>query len=776
MDLRGRARLVLLLLAAFCLVQSAFCDGIPLKALIVSADPKAAPGVTPAFVDQVAAALENRGVSVERATDCLNAWLRMSARRDVGAVVIDTDLGSPADLIKLMRSAGYPAPVFLLAGRSARIGELPPELYSKVDAVIRKGEDTPAFIAGTVRREMLEYQASILPPFFKALVKHVDDAHYAWSTPGHTGGLGFLASAPGTAFFDFFGENVFRADLSSSMSDLGSILEHEGPAGEAEKEAAKVFKADHTFFVLNGTSTSNKMVWQGVVTSGDAVLADRNCHKSIMHSIIMTRSVPAYFPPTRNSYGIIGPIHLSSFSPEVIASSLKGIEGRLRDKDAKPRIAVVTNSTYDGLCYDVAAIKDRLSGQVSNLHFDEAWYGYAAAHPLYAGRFAMSSAGERADHPPTYATQSTHKLLAAFSQSSMIHIKDGGKVKVDPERFNEAFLMHESTSPFYPMFASIDVSAKMMAGQSGRSIMDRAIEEAVEFRQAMVRIPDTLPKGDWWFKPWQPDAIDGVPFGKVDPAKLCSDASCWTLKDGDKWHGFPSVGPENVLLDPIKVTLLTPGLNVDGSMGDDGIPAQFVFSYLIANGVVPEKVGFYNFLFLFAPGVTKGKAETLISELFKFKELHDGGASMAQALPALVAKHPGRYAGRTLKEVCSEMHLFLKRNKIPAMMVDVYSTRPEMAMLPTDAYEKLVRGEVERVPISKLMGRTAASMIVPYPPGIPVLMPGERVTPQVKPIVDYLEMCERFDNEFPGFETEIHGVMAETVDGRKTYMVDCVKE
>lgn len=761
---------------AFGEEKTANAGQINFKALVVSNDIRLANAEAP--LSQAIAKLKEKGVPVEIRDGLGNAIDRLSGKKNLGAVIVDWGLPEDAatTLIRGIRADDRDIPIFLLIGDN-RLSSIPPGIYKDVTALIRWNEDTPAFIAGTIQRELLEYRAKVLPPFFKALVKYVGDSKYAWSTPGHAGGLGFLSSVPGTAFFDFFGENIFRADLSSSMEEMGSILEHDGPAGDAEAEAAKVFGADFTFFVLNGTSTSNKIVWHGLVTSGDAVIADRNCHKSIMHSIIMTRSIPVYLVPTRNSYGIIGPIHMSSFEKQSVDAALKTIEGRRANKDAKPRIIVVTNSTYDGLCYDASGVKDRVSGLVQNIHFDEAWYGYAAAHPLYAGRFAMSSKGEKENQPPTFATQSTHKLLAAFSQSSMVHVKNGRNVKIDPGCFNEAFLMHASTSPFYPMFASIDISSKMMSGASGRRIVDNAIGEAVEFRKTMVSIPNNLNKGaDWWFNVWQPDMIDGVPFAKIDDKRLASDPSCWILKDGDKWHGFPDVGADNVLLDPIKVTLLTPGINPDGTMTDTGIPAKIVTNYLHDNGVVAEKTGFYNFLFLFAPGVTRGKAGTLVSSLLKFKELYDAGASVEQLFPALTDKYPHLYKGKKISELANEIHSFLKSNNVPKMMIDIYSKLPEMNMLPADAYEEMVRGNIDKVPVSQLMGRTVSAMLVPYPPGIPVIMPGERFTPGIAGTIEYLAMCEKFDNMFPGFGTEIHGINVEMKDGRKVYTVDCVRE
>ncbi len=768
--------------------------GIAYPVLVVSGDMDASEGESdglPAIVGDI----EKHGIGVLLASDCDDARNIFLAHRNLGCVVIDWDLAnndaesalSPGALVDFVRERSRAIPVFLISGKKDFSG-IPTETLGKIDGYVRKNENRPSFIAGTMRRALDEYREQSLPPFFKALARYVGDYKYAWSTPGHAGGLGFLASTPGTAFYDFFGENILRADISSSMPEPGSILEHTGPAGDSEKEAALTFGADFTFFVLNGTSTANKMVWHSCVTSGDIVLVDRNCHKSIMHAIVMTRAVPVYLVPTRNSYGIIGPIHMMGLTPEQILRAVKACP-LVKDAKRPIRIIVITNSTYDGLCYYVVGIKDRVAGLVENMHFDEAWYGYAKFSPLYEGRFGMSDQGEKPDHPPVFATQSTHKLLAAFSQGSMIHVKNGGKVKINPERFNEAYLMHASTSPFYPLFASIDVSAKMMAGESGKWILKDAIMEAIRFRKEMVRIGENLadkPNG-WWFGVWQPEKVTvssdpklkhirDVMFRDVDDEILAGNQDCWILNENDKWHGFADVGEDKVMLDPIKVTLLTPGVNPDGSMGDDGIPAGVVAEFLRSRGVVPEKVGHYSFLFLFAPGVTEGKTGTLIAKLSEFKIMYDRDASLSEVFPGLVAEYPSVYGGKSIRQLCSEMHEYNRKHNLLKVVQDIYSVLPQQAMLPADAYEELVRGNVEYVHVSKLMGRIPALMLVPYPPGIPVIMPGEKFSEADRETINYLMMCEDFDNTFPGFAGEIHGVEMEEKDGRVVYNVNCLVE
>ncbi|OGV44627.1 MAG: hypothetical protein A2X46_03090 [Lentisphaerae bacterium GWF2_57_35] len=745
--------------------------------LVVSQD--ADPGC---FLIQVQQKLQDMNQRVETVGDLKTGLDRLAAQKTYGALLLDTDLFEPGEVdaqlqeaLALIRAANDPLPIFLVSGNTGFL-ELSSKTLAQAAGCIRKNEDTPVFIAGAVRAALEDYRDRSLPPFFRALTLYVDSCRYAWSTPGHAGGLGFLASTPGAAFHEFFGENIFRADLSSSMPELGSILEHQGPAGDAEREAARIFGADYTFFVLNGTSTANKMVWHSLVAPGDIVLVDRNCHKSIMHAIVMIGAIPAYLTPTRNAYGIIGTIPLNSFTPSEIAAAInRSARAKAAQGGRKPRVVVITNSTYDGLCYSVVGIKDLVSAGVDNLHFDEAWYGYARFHPLYAGRFGMSTEGESARHPPTFATQSSHKLLAAFSQGSMIHIRNGGQAKVDPERFNEAFLMHESTSPFYPMFASLDVTARMMAGESGRRIMDQLLGQAIAFRQKMAAIADETPKNDWWFRLWQPEQVGPTPFAQADAKLLMTDPESWVLKDGDRWHGFSQYGRNKTMLDPIKVTLLTPGIDAQGVMTDDGIPAGIVSEFLRENSVIPEKTGHYNILFLFAPGVTEGKAGVLLTKLLEFKRLHDSNAPLRDVLPELVAQNPGKYDEVGLRDLCRDMHGYLRKNKLTDVMMKVYQDIPAQVLTPTEAYASLVHGQVEYVAVRDLPGRIPAVMVVPYPPGIPVIMPGEQFGAADSPMLEYLRLCEEFDNRFPGFETEIHGVDLAKENGRRIYRIDCVR-
>ncbi|WP_315289549.1 Orn/Lys/Arg decarboxylase N-terminal domain-containing protein [Ectopseudomonas oleovorans] len=670
------------------------------------------------------------------------------------------------DMVELIRVARVRAPqlpIFAL-GEQVTIENAPAEAMADLNhlrGILYLYEDTVSFLARQVARAAHNYLDGLLPPFFKALVQHTAQSNYSWHTPGHGGGVAYRKSPVGQAFHQFFGENTLRSDLSVSVPELGSLLDHTGPLAEAEARAARNFGADHTFFVINGTSTANKIVWHSMVGRDDLVLVDRNCHKSILHSIIMTGAIPLYLCPERNELGIIGPIPLSEFSKESIQAKIDA-SPLARGRAPKVKLAVVTNSTYDGLCYNAEMVKQALGDSVEVLHFDEAWYAYAAFHEFYAGRYGMGTQYD--EHSPlVFTTHSTHKLLAAFSQASMIHVQDGGQRQLDRDRFNEAFMMHISTSPQYGIIASLDVASAMMEGPAGRSLIQETFDEALSFRRALANVRRNLSAEDWWFSIWQPGAADG--------ADSLSTAD-WVLQPDADWHGFGEVADDYVLLDPIKVTLVMPGLSAAGKLESQGIPAAVVSKFLWERGLVVEKTGLYSFLVLFSMGITKGKWSTLLTELLEFKRSYDANLPLIDVLPSIAHAGAGRYHGMGLRDLCDALHGCYRDNATAKALRSMYTALPEIAIKPADAYDRLVRGEVEAVPIDQLQGRIAAVMLVPYPPGIPLIMPGERFTTQSRSILDYLAFARTFDKAFPGFDVDVHGLQTDTGH----YTVDCLVE
>ncbi len=712
---------------------------------------------------------------------------------DDAAAIIATDPGFDAVLLDwdaddehLERAQGLveasrlrtACPIFLLADLGA-LASVPLDVIEQVDDFIWLLEDTPDFIAGRVAGAARRYRDELLPPMFAALAAFAGTYEYSWHTPGHAGGTAFLKSPVGRAFFEFFGEPMFRSDLSISVAELGSLLDHSGPIGASERHAAKVFGADRTYTVTNGTSTSNRIVLGATVTAGDVVLCDRNCHKSIEHGLTLTGGIPVYLMPTRNRYGIIGPIPPAHLTEQAIARSLAA--HALRGTVKAPALAVITNSTYDGLCYRVPRIEALLGPTVDRILFDEAWYAYARFNPLYRERFAMHDV-HAPDGPTVFATQSTHKLLAALSQASFIHVRDGRR-PVEHERFNESFMMHSSTSPQYVMIASNDVSAAMMAGAGGRQRTDETIREAVAFRTTMARLDRQLAEQDeWFFHVWQPETV-------LDPANgtrqrfedagglLSSEPAAWVLHPGETWHGFDARGDGALedgycMLDPIKVTLLTPGIAQDGSLEPTGIPAPIVTAYLDRQCIVVEKTGDFTLLFLFSMGVTKGKWGTLLTALLDFKKQYDANAPLEDVLPSLLEAHPDAYRGQGLRDLATDMFEFGRQAGTTNLLDAAYAALPPPVYSPADAYRRLVRGEVERVPLAAAAGRVAATGIVPYPPGIPLLMPGERFGQADEPQLAYLLALQAFDRRFPGFGHETHGV--EVVAGE--YRLLCIRE
>ena len=724
---------------------------------------------------ELIAALEQEGFEVLATTSLAEGKLVAEAHRGLSCILFTPD-NDPSDDLEPVRKLFVAAhsrspelPIMALSTTQSLDAQLLSRLRDlhQLRGIIYLFEDTMPFIAGQIARTARTYLSQVLPPFFKALLTYTGRASYSWHSPGHGGGVAFRKSPVGRAFHDFFGENTLRSDLSVSVPGLGSLLDHNGPIAEAEANTARTFGADHSFYVVNGTSTSNKIIWHAFVTRDDVVLVDRNCHKSILHSIIMTGAIPIYLTGSRNDYGIIGPISLDSFSPDNLRQRLAE-HPLLQGREARIKLAVLTNSTYDGLCYNAELIKDELEDAVDILHFDEAWYGYAAFHEFYAGRHGMGKKRgfERAKHPLVFATQSPHKVLAALSQASIILAEDSMEQQLDVERFNESFMMHTSTSPHYGIIASIDVATGMMAGEPGRSLVQETLDEALSFRLAMQQTAERLDEDEWWFDVWEPEQA-------LDAPQL--DASDWTLDNHAEWHGFGDMAEDYALLDPIKVTLLTPGVEEHGRLGRTGIPATVVTRFLAERGIVVEKTGLYSFLILFSLGITKGKWSTLVSELQEFKRLYDSNTPLELTLPTMARS--GRYAGLGLQDLCHQLHRFYKQQQMVKVLRQIYTQLPEIALRPADAYQMMVRGQVEMVPINQLGGRISAVMLVPYPPGIPVIMPGERFPQDSSAITDYLHIALAQDQQFPGFESDIHGLRPIVQeDGSVRYFVDCLIE
>ncbi len=722
----------------------------------------------------LAKALEEEGMEILGVTSYgdLSSFAQQQSRasgfilsvddEDFSSGEADETIAELRAFVQEIRHRNTDIPIFLY-GETRTSRHIPNDVLRELHGFIHMFEDTPEFVARLIVRETRAYLDSLPPPFFRALTHYAADGSYSWHCPGHSGGVAFLKSPVGQMFHQFFGENMLRADVCNAVDELGQLLDHTGPVAASERNAGRIFKCDHLFFVTNGTSTSNKIVWHSTVAPNDIVVVDRNCHKSILHAIIMTGAIPVFLMPTRNNYGIIGPIPRSEFNWENIQRKIAA-HPFAPDKNAKPRVLTITQSTYDGILYNVEEIKAELDGKIDTLHFDEAWLPHATFHSFYRGMHAIGAGRPRCKDSMVFATQSTHKLLAGLSQASQILVQESENRKLDRDVFNEAFLMHTSTSPQYAIIASCDVAAAMMEEPGGTALVEESIAEALDFRRAMRKVGAEMeadPGTDWWFKVWGPEELAEEGMG---------DREDWMLRAGERWHGFGDLAPEFNLLDPIKATIITPGLDVDGDFADWGIPAAILTKYLAEHGVIVEKTGLYSFFIMFTIGITKGRWNTMVTELQQFKDDYDRNQPLWRIMPDFVAKLP-RYEQVCLQDLCTEIHEVYKANDVAKLTTEMYLSEMVPAMRPADAFARMAHRAIERVEIDDLEGRITSILLTPYPPGIPLLIPGERFN---ETIVRFLKFTREFNEKFPGFETDVHGLVKDKSNSHTRYFVDCV--
>ncbi|EDU7995856.1 arginine decarboxylase [Salmonella enterica subsp. diarizonae] len=685
-------------------------------------------------------------------------------------------------LVKQLRQRNATTPLLLFSEEDIT-NDMPLALLKEVNEYIYLFSETPVFTANRIYTLIHRYAETLLPPYFKTLKNFTEDGDYYWDCPGHMGGMAYVKHPVGVEFINFFGENMMRSDIGVATAEMGDYLIHAGPSKQSEEIAARLFGADWTFYGVSGSSGSNRIVVQGAVAADEIALVDRNCHKSLNHGLTLSQARPVYLNPTRNAYGLIGPIpthRLKKNSVDKLIAQSPLTSGAV---NPLPTYAVVTNCTYDGFCYNVNNVVQHLADSVPRIHFDEAWYAYARFHPLYRGRFAMDVT-DSPNRPTIFAVQSTHKMLPALSMASMIHIKKSPRAPLNFDDFNDAFMMHGTTSPYYPIIASIDVAVSMMQGESGRSLVQESIEEAIAFRQTLVSVKRQLceqgGKSAWFFDVLQPTEIHDPTTGRcynfeeAPMALLSQEAHCWALRDDEVWHGFSAedLADTDSMLDPVKVTITCPGITCEGEYQQQGIPGYLLTKFLDDKRIEVARTGDYTVLILFSVGITKGKWGTLLESLLTFKKLYDDDAMAVDAMPSL-KKYSPRYDKLTLKQLCQSMHEEMHRLGLMKHIHQAVNSNPEPVMTPAAAYQKVLRYKAEYIRIEDFRGRISASMLVPYPPGIPLLMPGERVPMSDSGIIGYLQALQEFDQQFPGFEHEIQGV---NVDDTGSFWVRAILE
>ncbi len=727
---------------------------------------------------------------------------------DVGAYIVLVDgerLTGARELALSVRALGFRTPVWALADSHrlsdlAVVGQL-----GEIDGYIYLGQQTPRFYARQVTASLVRYGMSLLPPFFGGLVAYDAEANIAFDCPGHQGGQFYRKSPAGQLFFKHFGESIFRNDLCNADVQLGDLLIHEGAAADAERHAAAVFGADQTYFVLNGTSTSNKIVTGGVLRRGDLVLFDRNNHKSLHQgALVQAGAIPVFLPTARNAFGMIGAVDWSAWDESYLREQIRAnplIKDAGRSTAERPfRLACIQLATYDGTVYNVRKVLEKIGHLCDYVLWDEAWIGYNAFHPLFENHSPMRLKNLTPEMPGLFSTQSVHKQGAGFSQASQIHKRDdhirGQKRYIEHKRFNESFLIHASTSPFYPLFASLDVNAKVHEGKAGEMLWDGCIDLAIEARKKLRQFvhhyeaTGATQREKWFFDPFVPDVVN------IRDSKFTADASdvawedlptdvikheqqCWAFNPGARWHGYDGYADGYVMVDPNKLNVLTPGIDrKTGEYLDFGVPATVVANFLREEGIVPEKCDLNSILFLMTPAEDESKLNTLIARFVKFKNLWDSDAPLGEVLPTLYTAHHDRYEGYSLRQICNEMHGFYREANVKNLQRLCFraSSFPELAMLPEQAYEALVGNRVDYVPLDSARNRVSATLALIYPPGIGVVLPGERWDDRAQPMLDYFMAFQESFNRFPGFNYEVQGVFQEREDGRIRFYTYVVQE
>lgn len=708
-----------------------------------------------------ASALLKDKLQVEREVVCLSN----ADFTEVSAVVIDIEDYRKGGLNKVNATA-LEIPVFLYLRDE---DTTPEELVGHVVGVINDDLTDRRLFGRQIDEAAKRYEDKLLPPFFGALAQYVYKGKSQFDCPGHQGGAYFRRHPAGRAFYDFFGEELFRSDLCNADVAMGDLLIHEGAPLTAQKAAAKVFNADKTYFVLNGTSASNKVVLNAALTPGDLVLYDRNNHKSINHgALLQAGATPIYLETARNPFGFIGGIDEKCFDEEYLRSLVREKCPEKADAKRPFRLAVIQLGTYDGTIYNARQVVDKIGHLCDYILFDSAWVGYEQFIPMMRDCSPLLLELGPED-PGIFVTQSVHKQQAGFSQTSQIHKKDShikGQDRYIPHKvLNNAFMMHASTSPFYPLFASLDVNAKMQEGEAGRRLWADCVKTVVDARKLLLETCH-------YIKPFIPSKVRGSDWKSYPTDLIAQDLEFFKFVPGQKWHSFEGYGENQYFVDPCKFMLTTPGIDVEtGEYEIFGVPATILANYLRDNGIIPEKNDLNSILFLMTPAENKEKMDHLVSQIARFEKYLDDDAPLEEVLPNLYKAYESRYRNYSIRQLCQEMHDFYKERNIKEIQKEMFRTEfmPKSVINPQEAHFAFLRGQAELVRLEDAEGRVAAEGALPYPPGVLCCFPGEVWG---GPVLKYFLAWQEAMGRMPGFAPELQGVYVED-NGRGGKQVYC---
>ena len=689
--------------------------------------------------------------------------LKPNELTEVSAVVLTTDcIGN--GVLKAIEDTKFNIPMFLMLEHGE---EIPVEAVGHVLGVIDPEITDKTLYGRQIDDAAAKYEQKLLPPFFGNLMEYVKKGNAQFDCPGHQGGAFFRRHPAGHAFYNFFGEEVFRSDLCNADVYMGDLLIHEGVPLSAQKAAAKIYNADKTYFVLNGTSASNKVVLNASLTPGDLVLFDRNNHKSNHHgALLQSGATPIYLETARNPFGLIGGIDAHCFDEDYLRGLIREAAPHKADCERPFRLAVIQLGTYDGTIYNARQVVDKIGHLCDYILFDSAWVGYEQFIPMMKDCSPLLlELGP--DDPGIFVTQSVHKQLAGFSQASQIHKKDshirGQKRFISHKQLNNAFMMHASTSPFYPLFAALDVNAKMHEGQAGRNLWIDCVKVGIDARKLLLKTCK-------YIRPFIPVTVNGKLWQDYPAEEIAQNLDFFKFGPGEKWHAYEGYAADQYFVDPCKFLLTTAGINTEtGEYEDFGVPAAVLANYLRENSIIPEKCDLNSILFLMTPAEDKVKMAHLVTQIARFERLLEEDAPLSEVLPSLYAAYEDRYRGYTIRQLCQEMHDFYKSRNVKQLQKEMFRRAhfPKVAMKPQEAHFEFIRGNTDLVPLEEAAGRIAAEGALPYPPGVLCCVPGEVWGGAV---LEYFLALEEGINRMPGFAPELQGVYIEKdADKKRAY-------
>ncbi|MDC7952605.1 putative ornithine decarboxylase [Liquorilactobacillus mali] len=608
-----------------------------------------------------------------------------------------------------------------------------------------------------------EYERKSTPKFIEDLVSYAKEKPVSFTTPGHHGGKFYSLHPAGMIFKKFMGDNFFQADVSDTVTELGDTLTHAGTPLDAQKQAAKAYNADKVYFVTNGTTTANTICSLAALTAGDLVLFDRNNHKSLYNSaLIMTGAVPVYIPTDRNGLGAIGPLDEEYLDEEKIREEISKVVPAKAKKRRPFRMAVIQLETYDGIIYDAHKIIKKIGPLCDYILFDCAWGGYEQFVPLMESLSAFTCNLGRED-PGILVTQSVHKQQAGVAQSSQILKKDshikGQERYIDHKHFNHTYLKYVTTSYSYPVYASLAVNAYMAERNFAVKEWSKTLIRGIKWRKRLL-------DSSKLFAPFVPKKIDTVNWSDVATERLAIDKNAWMLNSDDLWHGFTQVKDGQVMQDPFKLIIKTPGVDVEhGVYERTGIPAMVVNAFLTEQRVMSAKADLNSLLFLLTPGDRENELERLLEKLLDFEKKYEENAPLVDVLPRIVEKGHGRYNGYTLKQLCKEMHDYYRSHQTFILQKKLFAKHSFQSYeeLPSEADLEFIRNKGKLVELSQVKNKIALEGALPYPPGVFVVAPGEKWE---QDDIDYFQTLLGAMTKFPGFDPEIQGVYLKQVDGK----------